>query len=157
MNSLIISGKKDFVLRLFAEKLVNATKHPSIIKETSFYRLENDVPYIAETLQTSIQFRDFDLNLPDYWLITTEKIETMNAVRAQGIADKILFSLAIMGRFPLGYCERSGITFGQIMYQVASELHPNESLRPALSSMSSDFPAWVRALPHFNREISLSL
>ena len=155
--NIVVSGKKDFTLRLFAEKLVNVTKHPNVAAEASFYRLERDVPYIAETLQTSLQSRDLDLDIPDYWILTTELIEAMNPVRAQSIADKILLSLAIMGRFPSGYYEWSGINLGQKMYGVASRIHPEESLRPALSSMSFDLPVWVRALPHFSREISLSI
>ena len=155
--NLIVSGQKDFALRLFAEKLLNVTKHPSVAEEASFYSLEKDVPYIAETLQTSLCFPSIDFDVPDYWLLSTERIETMNPVRARSIADKILLSLAIMGRFPPGYYEWSGINFGQRMYQLASWIHPEKPLRPALSSMSSDLPVWAKALPHFSKEISLSL
>ena len=155
----IMSSRKDVVLRLIAEKLVNVTKHPSLAGEASFYQLEQDVPYIAETLETSMKFPAIDLDMRGYWMLDSpnESIDAINPIMAQSIADKILLSLALLSRFPAGYGQSTGLRVGVRMYHVASLHHPTESMRPALSSMFSDFHLWAKALPHFSKEISLLL
>ncbi len=157
--NFVVSGRKDAVLALIADKLMKTTRHPSVVSEASFYALEYDVPYIAETLHRSMTMGGINFDIPDYWILCSDKmvLDSMHPVRAKSIADKILLSLATVGRVPLGYTEQNAITLGTLLYGLGASKHPDQSLRPTLECMSRDLPVWVKALPHFQREISLVL
>jgi len=155
-DSFLVSLDRHRMLVLIADKLMGITRHPSVVSEAALYGLENDIPYIADILQTSLA-RCVDFNTPDYCLEYVGKPipPDINPVRAQSIADKIVVSLATIGRVPEGYTEWKAIRLGKLLYEVGSWQHPNTSIRYALARMSQDLPVWVKVLPHFKKEISL--
>ena len=152
----VLPGNDDTIKSLFAEKLILSTQHPDVREETSFYQLEGDVTYLAGMMSMAIKLKEVDLDSMGYWLAEAPKvIEDMNGVQAQAGADKILVSLAIRKSFPRGCPEYTGVGLGQRLYRVASVFHPDKSLHPCFALLSLNFPAWVRALPYFSRELSL--
>ncbi len=154
-SSLIVSGSDDSVRLLFAEKLISVTRRDCFKDMVSFYQIENDVPYLAEMLCTSVKWGSLDFETPGYWLEPEEVLDSMNPVLAQSSGDKLLMALAVMGRYPRGLPEYSGLRLGQKFYRVASVFHPQSSLKPTFSMLSLDFPVWAKVLPSFGREISL--
>lgn len=162
MSMWVVPGKKDAVSVFLAEKLIESTRCPEIRDEASFYRVGEEVPYIAGILVTSFSYHLVIPSSSEDWLeevqdITEPILDRLHPVRAQQLGDKMLLSLFSMGRYPALHRPEDTEAIGQELYKLASLLHPEEELRPTFEVLSLNFPVWARALPRAAKTISLVL
>jgi len=155
MNLVLPIGDASRVV--IGDAIAKTIRDKRFLAETSFYSLENDVPYVADVIDLSIRFPSIDLKSVSYFFLNEmcDSLDNVSPILLQETGDKMLMSLFMLRRFPAPFDFFKSVRFGGKFYKKASDSHPSEHIRPILSSLSENFPLWATILPNAREKMSL--
>ncbi|KKQ77346.1 MAG: hypothetical protein A3A96_02220 [Candidatus Zambryskibacteria bacterium RIFCSPLOWO2_01_FULL_39_39] len=128
--------------------------------EHSLFQIEEDVSYLSGVLTAGFNATRIDFCKPSYLHVEpisfmTNNFDRLEPILARDIADSVVIGLALYNRLPnmLSRCDFAVRT--SYLYRHTAEVYPDDSLRPALRSISENFGVWADLLPSLSKSVSL--